>query len=147
VSGASSFQFRADSVNNDARKFMRAARQRLTSAELLFNHGFHLDSIYVAGYVVECALKALILQRTPAAQRARQYERISAGRKAHDYEFLKGVLRGLRCRMPLDVAEAFRPVATWSTDLRYEVGLVAAEEAEAFLAAVRVIRQWVERSL
>ena len=36
---------------------------------------------------------------------------------------------------------------TWSTDLRYQVGLVETEEAEAFLDAAVQILHWIQRSL
>jgi HEPN domain-containing protein len=45
----------------DIRKFQRAARQRMKAAQLLREHAFHLEAVYLCGYAVECALKALIL--------------------------------------------------------------------------------------
>jgi hypothetical protein len=52
----------------EARRFHRAAAQRLTAAEFLLNNHFHLEAVYIGGYVVECALKALALRRTPATK-------------------------------------------------------------------------------
>ena len=47
----------------DPKAFWRAATQRLETATFLLESGSrkHLDAVYLAGYVVECALKALIL--------------------------------------------------------------------------------------
>jgi HEPN domain-containing protein len=47
------------------RLFERIAEQRLAAAELLLEHQFYLDAVYLAGYTVECSLKALILRWTP----------------------------------------------------------------------------------
>lgn len=42
------------------KKLLKAADQRFTSAEFLLATPMRLDSIYLAGYTVGCALKALI---------------------------------------------------------------------------------------
>lgn len=49
----------------DNRKLYRVCDRRLQAADLLLEHGFYLEAVYIAGYAVECALKALILKRTP----------------------------------------------------------------------------------
>ena len=53
----------------DPKAFWRAASERLVTARLLLESRRHLDAVYLAGYVVEFALKALILDRTPARER------------------------------------------------------------------------------
>lgn len=119
----------------------------MTTAEFLLRHGFHLDSKYLAGYGVECALKALILTRTPDRQFAALLTRLSGGRKAHDYEMLKEVLKSnpINQTIPASIAASFRRVGSWKTDLRYEVGLGDSDEAFAFFEAAREIVQWAER--
>jgi HEPN domain-containing protein len=54
--------------DEDIRKFKRASEQRLRAAELLFEHEFYLEAIYIGGYAIECTLKQLILRRTPRNQ-------------------------------------------------------------------------------
>jgi hypothetical protein len=39
-----------------SRDFLRAAGQRLTTAEFLLKSGYNLDAMYLAGYGLECAL-------------------------------------------------------------------------------------------
>jgi HEPN domain-containing protein len=79
------------------RKFIRAAKQRFTTAEFLLRHGegCNIDAQYLAGYGVECALKALILARTSRRQFAATLQRLTGGRKTHDYEMLKGILEAV----------------------------------------------------
>src|SRR5260370_32384367 len=101
----------------DIRLFQRAAAQRLRAAELLFDHNFHLESIYIAGYVVECALKALILKRTPQNRYRTVWKQITeVGSKGHDFEYLRGFLfspdrsRRPRIASPLVVPKAIRGI-------------------------------------
>ena len=135
--------------DEDIRKFKRAAEQRLKAAELLFEHEFFLESIYIAGYAIECSLKELILKRTPRNQHRLMLDKLTkVGAKGHDFEYLKGILgtAPVNCFPPDDVAKMLGRVSTWSTELRYEVGIVSFEEADRFLRAVKSIRDWAERS-
>jgi HEPN domain-containing protein len=131
------------------RKFRRAVRQRLAAAEFLAENGYNLDAVYLAGYAVECALKVLILTRTPAARFEKIYEEISTGKKAHDFEFLKYVYqkRPLNGIISAAVAEHLQDVRNWKTDLRYESLAVDSDAASAFIASARQIVEWMERSV
>ena len=133
------------------RKLLKAAKQRLTAAEFLLQHGdgFNLDSIYLAGYGVECALKVVILSRTPDRRFAATWKQISSGQKGHDYEALKAVLKRapINLTFPAAVLASFRSVGSWTTDLRYEVGRGNPVEAAAFVDAAREIVQWAESVL
>jgi hypothetical protein len=46
------------------RDFQQLARQRLREAKLLLDEGCSLGAYYLAGYAVECALKACIAKKT-----------------------------------------------------------------------------------
>lgn len=64
------------------RRFHRVAFQRLEEAEVLFEAGYYNGSVYLAGYAVECMLKALILNSTPE----KEHDSIEAefrGQRAH----------------------------------------------------------------
>ncbi len=135
--------------DKDMRKFERVAAQRLTAANLLLEHGFRLEATCIAGYVAECALKALILKRTPKTEHAGMLEKLTkVGALGHDFEYLKGILTRppLHCPLPRDINNRFRRVASWSTDLRYEVGLIEAKVAKDFLDAARQIHDWAKGS-
>jgi HEPN domain-containing protein len=132
----------------EIRRFQRAADQRLATAEFLLEHDFELDAVYLAGYAVECSLKALILRWTPQRELAAMLERLTeAGAKGHDFEYLKGIVKDCRGgrekpdREVLGALGGLLPVVmSWSTDLRYEAGTIPAREAARFLAAARAIR-------
>lgn len=127
--------------------FRRAAGQRLTAAEHLLRDELFLDAMYLAGYGVECALKALILARTPESKRAAKCEAISSGKKGHDFEYLKAELKMAQCSMPADILKLMGRVAEWTTDWRYRVGLGRQQPAEDFFDAASKIRGWVEGRL
>jgi len=130
------------------RKFRRAAEQRwLTAQWLLAESEFYLYAMYLGGYAIECDLKALIFRRTPNRSFEKVYDEVTSGRKAHDFEFLKGLLRRppTNLTFPKEIMEPFRRVATWSNDLRYESGIREYDEVKEFLEAVAAIRTWVEK--
>ena len=78
---------------SSSQDFQRAARQRLSTAEFLLGNRYNLDAMYLAGYAVECTLKALILDATPTGHRAETLRMISSGKKMHDTEVLGGILK------------------------------------------------------
>lgn len=61
--------------------FQDLARDRLTDAEVLHEHGRFSAARYLAGYVVECALKACIAKQT----RAEEFPPTGAFVRSHCY--------------------------------------------------------------
>jgi HEPN domain-containing protein len=135
--------------DKDVRKFRRAAEQRLKAAVLLLKHGFYLESTYLAGYCVECALKSLILRRTPLRRRATMLNLLTkAGAKGHDIEYLRRLLSGppVNCQPPETICRLLRRAASWTTDLRYETGTIPVGKAQQFIEAARGLWEWTDRS-
>lgn len=54
--------------SKEARRFYRCAKQRLVEAQVLQNASMPTGAVYLAGYSVECILKALLFSVVPAAQ-------------------------------------------------------------------------------
>lgn len=129
-----------------SRDFQRAAAQRLTTAEFLLKYGYNLDAMYLAGYTVECTLKALILELAPAVDRQKMLKKISAGKKMHEPEILGSILKDLGCPIPLEVVKRFRR-SGWSTALRYETGRKDTGETHGFLRTAKRTYDWVEGKL
>lgn len=145
------------------RKFFRAADQRFTAGEFLIENGYHRDGIYLAGYVVECALKALILKWSPRREFEETLELLTGvGAKGHDFEYLKELLKRRRFAFPLtgvveempgddallprDIRRALSRVASWDTAERYEVSAIRYNDAREFLEATATIRDWARRN-
>jgi hypothetical protein len=129
-----------------SRDFQRAAAQRLTTAETLLRGKLTLDAQYIGGYTVECSLKALILERTPAADKPEMLRRLTSGARMHRADVLLGELRNLGVALPLDLARRMRRF-DWTTDLRYETGRRDTGETSALLRTAKLIHDWVESQL
>ncbi|HUE14458.1 MAG TPA: HEPN domain-containing protein [Planctomycetaceae bacterium] len=131
---------------SSSRDFQRAAAQRLTAAEFLLKNRYNLDAMYLAGYTIECSLKALILEATPEADRKKTLAKIRSGKKMHNPELLAGLLKDLNRPVPLAIAKRFR-ASGWSTDLRYESGRTDTGGTRAFLKTAKAVYDWVEGQL
>jgi hypothetical protein len=124
----------------DVRRFYTVALHRLEDATILLKNGRTTGAVYLAGYAVECILKALLLARTPAAGRRAATESFR-GTKAHDFEWLRHHLRRQGIALPAGVNGSLARVRTWSTDLRYSPGVVRGTAARRFWeAAAQLVR-------
>lgn len=133
--------------SSDARRFYRCAFQRYEEAKVLLEAGYGTGAVYLAGYGVECILKALILAATPVAGRGDVLKSFR-GQRAHEFDWLRTkYLAAGGTRFPSDVARDFALVNDWSTDLRYSPGTVRAADAEGFLRAAVAIIRWADGRL
>jgi len=129
------------------RKFYRVAYQRLEEAEVLFEGGYFVGAVYLAGYAVECMLKALILNSLPA----KDHESVEAefrGQRAHQYEWLR--LRYAQTNapgLPAEIGRSLAFVSTWETSLPYTPGLGDRQDVLRFLAESRKILDWADKRL
>jgi HEPN domain-containing protein len=131
----------------EARPFYRSAWQRLEDALFLLSADRNTGAVYLAGYSVECMLKALILVMTPDRSRA-EVRASFRGTKAHDFDWLRA--RYFERGGPpfsTNVAKSFSLVDTWTTDLRYESGSTRRNEAVMFLRAAQEIINWADGRL
>jgi hypothetical protein len=132
----------------EARLFYQAARQRFEDAELLWSEGRNTGSVYLAGYAVECILKALILASIAEPGKRKQVQGSFRGSRAHDFAWLRFLyLSHGGPSLPVDAAKQFARVNLWSTDLRYSPGTLRRNEAAAVLEAARGILNWADGRL
>ncbi len=90
--------------SSDARLYYRCAFQRYEEAEILIRADKTTGAVYLAGYGIECILKALVLMAAPAANRSDMLKSF-CGSKAHEYEWLRSLYltnnrRGFRPTSP-----------------------------------------------
>lgn len=126
----------------EARTFYRSAWERLEDAQFLMQGKRTTGATYLAGYAVECMLKALILLLLPPRGRS---ETLAAfrGAKGHDYEWLTELYRAKGGpALPFKVAQRFALVSDWSVDMRYRPGAVKEIDAQTFLRATKEIMTW-----
>lgn len=128
--------------SREARLYYQAAKQRLEDARLLLQAGRTTGAVYLAGYTVECMLKALILDSVSRSLGMRLLADFRGGR-AHQIAWLESLYRrhaGLS--LPRDVVRCLSRVDWWSTEMRYLPRAVRSDEAEEFMEAVVAIVQW-----
>jgi len=126
------------------RDFLRVALQRLSAAEEIMRVlGRTLEAQYIGGYSVECALKALILEKTPAPDRPAMLHLLTHGATNHLAEVLLEKLRAQGISLTVDLAKRMRRF-DWTTDLRYETGRKETGETNGLLRTANMICEWVK---
>jgi hypothetical protein len=131
----------------EARLFYRCAFQRFDDAQVLLRADHTTGAVYLAGYAVECILKALVLMTIPLAGRPAMFQTFR-GQRAHDFEWLRTqYYQNGGPRFPREINESFTLVNVWSTDLRYVAGSLRDEESEGFLAAAANIMRLADGRL
>jgi hypothetical protein len=129
------------------RDFLKVALQRLTAAEEIVGAlRLTLEGQYIAGYSVECSLKALILETTAQHDRANVLEQLTHGSKHHRPEVLLDRLRERGVILTIELAKRMRRF-DWTTDLRYETGRKDTGETNGLLRTARPIYDWVEEQI
>lgn len=128
-------------------KMYNAAGHRIDAAETL-EDSHPLDCLYLAGYGIECSLKALVLARTPTADRQRTYTTDFRGSVAHDFESLYSRLRHLGFHLPSELLKRLRTARQiWSVDLRYESKRPKASELDEVLDFAKTFWKWTKEQL
>ncbi len=135
-------------ADSQVMRFLRAAEQRLAAADLLLDNSKFLDGMYLAGYVVECSLKALVLSYIRVPERPEFLREHFRGQRAHDFEHLATLLlrNGVNIPKPLRLS-VVRANDIWSTDLRYETGHGKVADSKFLRDAGEKILAWVQRSV
>jgi HEPN domain-containing protein len=128
------------------RLFLNVALQRFEDAQILLNNNRSTGALYLAGYAVECALKAMLLANSPVSEQSTIIDSFR-GKIGHNFESLKHKLQIRGVHFPPEIAKNLRRVGSWSPELRYVAGRQNLKETQAFVEATVQVIQWVERSL
>ena len=128
----------------EARLYYRAAKQRYDDSQLLLQAERTTGAVYLAGYVVECFLKALVLASAAPGLRQQLLGEFR-GSRAHNLEWLGALYRRhVRAAIPRDVSRHLSRLASWSTDLRYATGLMKRRDTDEFMESVVVVATWAD---
>jgi HEPN domain-containing protein len=136
-------------MDADARRYYRVAMKRLGEAELIFNKlNLAHASVYLAGYAIECIVKALIVVRTEVASRGSMLNTLKTDKRfGHNLRGLRAALVQRGVALPRSVATEFLFASTWSEQMRYDPSERDLPDAEKFLKAARTIVAWADRSM
>lgn len=129
------------------RLFLTAGAARLAEADLLRAGRRSVGAVYLAGYAIECVLKALILSLADEHEQPGVIDQFR-GARAHEFTWLKTLYRESGgAAFPRDVAAAFVVADTWGTRLRYSPRLEYPGDADAFFRATDVILGWANERI
>lgn len=120
---------------------------RFEEARFLLENSPHFTAaVYLAGYAIECGLKAVILANTPP-KRHQETKDSFRGKVAHNFDWLRHQLIRRKVVIPEEIVHALGDANWWGTDLRYQSSQVEGGEAEDFLKATETIVSWARRSI
>lgn len=129
------------------RQLRSAAEMRRESASLLADHGREFDGVYLLGYAAECALKCLILNRTPRSQMIPLIEGpLFRGSLGHSLDALQThLIRKCGENWPQPIRRAIRLINDkWSVDMRYESKRITYVCFVDILNAVDELLEWAD---
>lgn len=116
-------------------------------------------AIYMAGFVIECLLKALLLERHPNLQKPVDPVKLSpSDREVHDIlwrhdlddmlGFLPEIqkkLTGVKTKAGESAWEQFRDLCEeWSVHARYSPSNAKLEDARRYLATIEEVKKWLK---
>lgn len=137
-------------MSQDRATFQQLAEARLAEARLLLANGYPSGAYYLAGYAIECALKAVIA----AGFRANEIPDKSRVNSIYTHN-LKDLLNLADLKGPLeddmsensDLRESWATISKWSEHARYQVWTsdAAAIMLEAVGAADKGLLQWLQK--
>lgn len=125
--------------------WFRAATQRLRAARVLFDESLYIDASYLGGYVSECAIKGYLLSYVPLQRRKRFIEENFRRAKAHDFAYLRWLALSTGVPLPTRIVERVRAIS-WSTDLRYSVGLGDRDETVEIIEIGDEVLTWAQNN-
>jgi len=129
------------------RHFRRIAHERLEDARFLLHDNRNTGAVYLAGYGIECILKALLLSAVPSRLENSVVESFR-GAIGHSFDHLREQFVQVSGRqIERAIVPHFVRVGTWGTNLRYTPGVTRRETAEDFFRSVDAIMTWAERKL
>jgi HEPN domain-containing protein len=131
----------------EARPYNQAAKQRFDDAQFLLNGQRNTAAIYLAGYCVECIMKALILSTLPKTKRLAMVASFRGG-KAHDFDWLRSqYAENGGPRLPTAINTAFSFVNTWAVDIRYMARTAKHSDAARFVKSAKQIMKWADERM
>lgn len=134
----------------------KASAHRMQDARALYNAGRWRGAMYIAGYAIECLLKAKLMEQYGGLHLAGLQEKLVERRQigesqtlfSHELTFLLGLTGALpRLLMDRDGQKSFRLVNQWVPAWRYNVRCTGREDADDFLKAVESIQQWITNNI
>ncbi|MBI1877551.1 MAG: hypothetical protein HYR94_04855 [Chloroflexi bacterium] len=135
----------------DRRIQLGASRRRREDADALHNAGRWAGAIYMGGYTIECALKALICRNSGKNnfKETRVFQQGIRGDSLHNLILLLGSISEVQRAIETDRTNTYKPAwdlitKMWQKDeLRYWDKLGSQQDSERFINAVRLLHSFL----
>jgi hypothetical protein len=116
-------------------------------------------AIYMGGFVIECLLKALLLERHPNLQQPVDPARLSKRDRevleqlyGHELDVMLQFLPDVKRKLTRVADEQGRPLwrrfrgvcEEWTVYARYSTKLAAPDDAREFMGTVREVKEWLK---
>lgn len=143
-------------LHNGIHEQAGASRERLADAQVLYAASRWRGAMYLAGYAIECLLKAKLMQiydcRTLRELELELKRRslLPAHRTVftHQLETLLSLAPGAhRLTQNHELARAFRNVNQWAPQWRYNPRQVNSAEAARFMSHVDKVMHWINTNI
>ncbi len=131
-------------------ELIKASVQRPNDAEVLMRSARFRGAMYMAGYAIECRMKAKLLVQHNVGSLDQLKRKMGVSFYVHDLERLGSSLSGWRrVRHNMDFKPAWDTVRAWKVDWRYEREFSAngSEIAGKFMDNVEVVLRCIENSI
>jgi len=130
----------------------KASFRRWRDAHALKEAGCWRGAMYLAGYALECRLKASLMEKFGAltlealeATLSRQYQGGSVEVATHNLEYLFGFTGAIsRMRSGDENHRAYRTCLTWKSNWRYRPDEADEEQGLFFLESVQTLLRFVD---
>lgn len=134
----------------------KASRHRRQDAQILHDGGRWRGSMYVAGYAIECLLKAKLMKQygcfrlqdleDELRRRGLMSERATV--YTHELERLLAWTQSMgRLQQNIRLWRTFNLVNRWLPAWRYDADVSNRDDSHAFLEAVDTILQWIQSNV
>lgn len=130
----------------------KAGIKRLSDAKKLRDREGWRGAMYLAGYYIECKLKASLMEMhgiwTLEELESKLSQRTGKSIQAftHNIEVLM-IHTGALKRMDSIARRAFAKCNQWKTNWRYDPGNSSKDECEAFINAVETLGHFIDRNI
>ncbi|MBD2753765.1 HEPN domain-containing protein [Spirosoma validum] len=132
-------------------EFKDIAERRLEEALVLHSAGKYDGAYYLAGYVIECALKAAISTHLNYEIYAGMDGELSNFRthKLSKLVIFAGFVKGLAETLDPKLKSAYSYITSqtdgWSEVKRYEPIACSKQKCDSFLESVQILMQWIRQ--
>ena len=134
-------------MGNGRTDMNKASVHRRSDAEVLFKKQRFRGAMYMAGYAVECKLKAALMFAHHAITLEELEAKLGSDLKIHSLERLASRFLG-RTRVPpsVELKKNWGIVRAWSVAWRYDRELDDPDVAAQFLRSVDWVLRWLENN-